>query len=203
MYMTQYETGLIGTLTLVSDGTSLTGCWFDNSRYLALMNSMKANDTNATSAPASLPILRDDLPVFDLTRAWLDRYFAAETPGVPDEMPDEMPDKMPDPRELPLGTCATPFQARVRQAMLDIPYGSTTTYGQIAKRIERETGKRQSAQAVGGAVGRNPLCVIVPCHRVVGADGNLTGFGGGIDKKIALLKHEHAMQPDFYRPDEK
>ena len=84
--------------------------------------------------------------------------------------------------------------------MLDIPYGQTTTYGAIAKRIEQQTGKRQSARAVGGAVGHNPLCLIVPCHRVVGSNGSLTGFGGGIDMKIKLLEHEHAMKDSFKRP---
>ena len=84
--------------------------------------------------------------------------------------------------------------------MLDIPYGTTTTYGAIAKRLERETGRRQSARAVGGAVGHNPLCIIAPCHRVVGSDGSLTGFGGGIDMKVKLLEHEGVDMDGFYRP---
>ena len=84
--------------------------------------------------------------------------------------------------------------------MLDIPYGATTTYGDIAKRIASETGKRSSARAVGGAVGHNPLCIIAPCHRVVGADGSLTGFGGGIDMKVKLLEHEGVDLSRFYRP---
>ena len=78
----------------------------------------------------------------------------------------------------------------VRDELLDIPYGSTTAYGDIAARIAKRTGRRQSARAVGGAVGRDPLGVIVPCHRVVGADGSLTGFGGGMPAKVALLRHE-------------
>ncbi len=119
------------------------------------------------------------MPVFGRARAWLDRYFAGDAP---------------DPRELPLAARATDFQMRVREAMLDIPYGQTTTYGAIARRLERETGRRQSARAVGGAAGRNPLCLIVPCHRVVGANGSLTGFGGGIDMKVKLLEHERAMK---------
>ena len=127
----------------------------------------------------------DDLPVFEQARNWLDRYFAGDAP---------------DPRELPLAARATAFQLRVREAMLDIPYGQTTTYGAIAKRIEAETGKRQSARAVGGAVGHNPLCLIVPCHRVVGSNGNLTGFGGGMDTKVKLLTHEQAMRDTFKRP---
>ena len=171
-YFTEYETGLIGTLTLASDGKSITGCWFDNDRYFGYGVDGAAER-------------HDDLPVFDQARSWLDRYFAGEAPN---------------PRELPLDARATAFQMRVREAMLDIPYGQTTTYGAIAERIAKETGKRQSARAVGGAVGHNPLCLIVPCHRVVGANGSLTGFGGGLDTKVKLLEHEHAMQDGFFRP---
>jgi methylated-DNA-[protein]-cysteine S-methyltransferase len=171
-YRTEYESELIGPLTLASDGEAIVGCWFGNDRYFGygVDGEMEPND---------------DLPVFDQARAWLDRYFEG---------------KALDPRELPLSANATPFQLRVREAMLDIPYGQTTTYGAIAKRIEAETGKRQSARAVGGAVGHNPLCLIVPCHRVVGSNDSLTGFGGGIDTKIKLLEHEHAMKSTFKRP---
>ena len=167
-----YETPIIGALTLASDGEAIVGCWFENDRYFGC----------GVEGPAEW---RDDLPVFGQARDWLDRYFAGAAP---------------DPRELPLAARATAFQMRVREAMLDIPYGQTTTYGAIAKRIEAETGRRQSARAVGGAVGHNPLCLIVPCHRVVGANGNLTGFGGGIDTKIKLLEHERAMKDTFKRP---
>lgn len=171
-YYTEYESELIGALTLASDGDSIVGCWFNNDRYFGcgISDSMKR---------------KDNLEVFNQARAWLDRYFSGQKP---------------DPCELPLNAKATPFQLRVREAMLDIPYGSTTTYGEIAKRLERETGHRQSPRAVGGAVGKNPLCLIVPCHRVVGSNGSLTGFGGGIDMKIKLLEHEHAMKDTFKRP---
>ena len=171
-YYTEYEPELIGPLTLASDGKALLGCWFENDRYFGygVDGEMERND---------------DLPVFDQAREWLDRYFAG---------------KAPDPRELPFSANVSPFQLRVREAMFDIPYGSTTTYGDIAKRIATETGKRSSARAVGGAVGHNPLCIIAPCHRVVGADGSLTGFGGGIDTKIKLLEHEGVDLSRFYRP---
>lgn len=172
MFFTEYPTPIIGTLTLASDGEGLAGCWFDNDRYFGY-----GVDKDM--------VRKDDLAVFDQARYWLDRYFAGEAPN---------------PRDLPLTARATEFQMRVREAMLDIPYGETTTYGAIAKRIEAETGKRQSARAVGGAVGHNPLCLIVPCHRVVGANGNLTGFGGGIDMKVTLLEHENAMRTEFKRP---
>ena len=171
-FFTTYDTGLIGELTLASDGESIVGCWFDNDRYFGY----GVGETMARC---------DDLPVFDQARSWLDRYFAGEAP---------------DPRELPLAARATQFQLRVREAMLDVPYGQTTTYGAIAARIERETGKRSSARAVGGAVGHNPLCLIVPCHRVVGADGSLTGFGGGIDTKVKLLEHEQVHMDGLHRP---
>ena len=171
-YCTEYESELIGPLTIASDGKGIVGCWFGNDRYFGY----------GVDGPMEK---KDDLPVLIQTRAWLDRYFAGEAP---------------DPRELPLTARATPFQMSVREAMLDIPYGRTTTYGEIAKRIEAETGKRSSARAVGGAVGHNPLCIIAPCHRVVGADGSLTGFGGGIDTKIKLLEHEGIDLSAFYRP---
>ena len=172
IYRTEYESDLIGPLTLASDGGAIVGCWFGNDRYFGY-------GVDGEMEP------RDDLPVFDRARAWLDRYFAGEAP---------------DPRELPLSAHTTPFQLRVREAMLDIPYGQTTTYGDIANRIASETGKRSSARAVGGAVGHNPLCIIAPCHRVVGADGSLTGFGGGIDMKVKLLEHEGVDLSRFYRP---
>ena len=172
MYFTDYETPIIGTLTLASDGEGLTGCWFDNDRYFGYGVEERMER-------------RDDVDVFAQAREWLDRYFAGLSP---------------DPRELPLTARATEFQARVREAMLDIPYGTTTSYGAIAKRIEAETGRRQSARAVGGAVGHNPLCLIVPCHRVVGANGSLTGFGGGLDMKVRLLEHERAMRDEFTLP---
>nr|WP_301830623.1 MGMT family protein [uncultured Parolsenella sp.] len=106
----------------------------------------------------------------------------------------------PQPARAAARPAPTPFQARVREAMLAIPYGSTATYGNIAAAIEHKTGARQSARAVGGAVGHNPLCIIVPCHRVMGPHDNLTGFGGGIDAKVALLAHEGALRDSFTRP---
>lgn len=86
----------------------------------------------------------------------------------------------------------SPFRRRVWEIMLEIPFGKTLLYGEIANRIEKETGKRASAQAVGGAAGYNSVSLVIPCHRVVGANGSLTGYAGGTDKKIALLKMEGA-----------
>ena len=177
MYFTVCETPIVGTLTLASDGDALVGCWFDNDRHFGY--------GTAGAAAGSAQESAFDLPVFVQTRAWLDRYFAGERP---------------DPRELTFARNLTPFQLAVREAMLDIPYGQTRTYGDIAKELEAATGRRQSPRAVGGAVGKNPLCVIVPCHRVMGAGGNLTGFGGGLDTKIALLEHEGVATAAFRRP---
>ena len=114
---------------------------------------------------------KKDLPVFGEVMRWLDLYFAGKEP-------DFMP---------PLAPVGTTFQQAVWEILRTIPYGGTTTYGAIAKRLEKSTGKRMSAQAVGGAVGRNPISILIPCHRVIGADGSLTGYAGGLDKKEYLL----------------
>lgn len=118
----------------------------------------------------SEPVQKDDLPIFSAAKDWLDRYFAGEKPNA---------------AELPLASIGGEFRQRVWKILLDIPYGKVTTYGEIAKRLG--TG---CAQAVGGAVGHNPISIIIPCHRVVGANGRLTGYAGGLDKKIYLLRHE-------------
>ncbi len=162
MFCTIYETGLIGRLTLVSDGDALVGCWFEKGR-------------RDVRGEAGTLVERGDLPVFDEACAWLDRYFAGEGPA---------------PDELPLRPCGTAFAQAVWGELRRIPYGQTVSYGEVARRVEAQTGRRACAQAVGGAVGRNPLGVIVPCHRVVGADGGLTGFGGGLEAKAALLGFE-------------
>ena len=172
MYICEYQTPIIGKLILASDGEGLCDCWFENDRFC---------DREKFCETAC----RDDLSVFTQARKWLDRYFAKEEPSA---------------RELPLAPQGTEFQMLVREAMLEIPYGQTRTYGQLAKAIEERTGKPRSARAVGGAVGRNPLCLIVPCHRVMGAGGNLTGFGGGIATKIRLLEHEGVDVSAFHMP---
>ncbi len=151
----------MGEITLASNGEELTGLWFDGQKYFA--SNMQGR------------IEEKDLPVFEQTEKWLDIYFSGKAP-------DFTP---------PLSFSGiSPFRKRVWEIMLAVPYGQTTTYGKIAERIERETGKRVSAQAVGGAVGHNSISVIIPCHRVLGANGDLTGYAGGVDKKVALLKGE-------------
>ncbi len=129
-----------------------------------------------------------DLPIFADTKRWLDEYFAGREPDF----------------TLPRHLIGTGFQVRVWEILCGIPYGKTMTYGEIAKILAKESGiEKMSAQAVGGAVGSNNISIIVPCHRVVGANGNLTGYAAGLDKKIALLKLEKAFSDKFYLPQKK
>ncbi len=128
---------------------------------------------------------REDLPVFRQARAWLDAYFAGERPGAPP----------------PLRPIGTDFQQQVWALLTAIPYGETRTYGALAAELARQRGlAHMSAQAVGGAVGRNPISILVPCHRVVGATGSLTGYAGGLERKQALLRLEGALREDFSLP---
>ncbi|MGX7198370.1 methylated-DNA--[protein]-cysteine S-methyltransferase [Enterococcus nangangensis] len=150
----------VGTLTLVSDGTALTQLLFPNEEEKNFMNYQR----------------QDDLPVFTATISWLQHYFAGAKP---------------DASELSLKPQGTPFQLAVWEKLRQIPYGTVTTYGTIAASLAVEKGiTKMSSRAVGNAVGRNPLGIIVPCHRVVGVNHNLTGFGGGIPLKRQLLALE-------------
>lgn len=118
-----------------------------------------------------------DAPTIQTAKEWLESYFRGSAPS---------------PSDLPLRPAGTPFQRTVWSLLLQIPYGESISYGALAQRTARLLGKeRMSAQAIGGAVGRNPILIMIPCHRVLGADGSLTGFSDGIDKKIILLEHEH------------
>ena len=150
----------LGGITAASNGTALTGLWFDGQKYFAGNLSAEHEER--------------DLPVFQKTKLWLELYFSKK---VPDFTP-------------PLSTAASPFRLRVWESLRSIPYGQTSTYGDIARQLAEETGKRVSAQAVGGAVGHNFISIIIPCHRVVGSGGSLTGYAGGLDKKIELLRLE-------------
>lgn len=150
----------IGEILMTSDGENLTG----------LRIAGQTPDATADNA-----VSNDALPVFLKTKDWLDRYFAGQK-----TTPDELSPK-------PAGN---DFRQRVWAILREIPYGETTTYGAIARRIESETGKKMSARAVGGAVGHNPIAIIIPCHRVLGANGRLTGYAGGLPLKNALLKIE-------------
>ncbi|MFC2459924.1 MAG: methylated-DNA--[protein]-cysteine S-methyltransferase [Selenomonas noxia] len=153
----------LGGMTLVSDGTALVGLYFDRQKYAA-------EGLDATHTQKNLPIFKE-------VRRWLDVYFSGRKP-------DFTP---------PIAPAGTAFQQSVWEILRTIPYGETTTYGAIARRIEQNTGCRMSAQAVGGAVGRNPISILIPCHRVVGTNGSLTGYAGGIDKKAYLLRIEEIL----------
>lgn len=121
----------------------------------------------------------ESLPIFVLTSKWLDIYFQGQRPSF----------------DLPMLFKGTEFQIAVWRQLLNIPYGKTTTYGKIAKAIAEERGlQKMSAQAVGGAVGRNPICLLVPCHRVIGTDGSMTGYAEGIQRKTALLQLEGSLK---------
>ncbi len=159
-YLNYYHSP-IGRLTLTSDGTFLTGLWFWQPDFSEAYQKEKFTE--------------QELPVFQKTKEWLDIYFSGREPDI----------------SLPLRFIGTEFQKEVWEILCSIPYGNTVSYGDIARQIAEKRGsKRMSAQAVGGAVGRNPISIIVPCHRVIGADGSLVGYGGGMDKKIFLLELE-------------
>ncbi len=171
-YKSYYESPL-GTIILTSDGNFLTGLLFTTSRF--------KNLTEVTQNQ-----IKNDLEIFVITKDWLNRYFNGDRPN---------PDK------IPLKLIGTEFCQKVWEILQAIPYGSVITYGDIAKIIAKQRGiNKMSAQAVGYAVGHNPISIIVPCHRVVGANGNLTGYGGGIDKKIGLLKIENIDINKFLLP---
>lgn len=169
-YITKYLSPL-GNITLASDGQAITGLWFDGQKYFGAGLCKDGKEKS--------------LPVFEETVKWLDLYFRG---GKPEFMPR-------------IALTGTPFRQAVWQILLTIPYGKTMTYGQIAAEIAQTKGLRtMSAQAVGGAVGHNPISILIPCHRVVGTNGSLTGYAGGIEKKIQLLALEQADMTGLFIP---
>ncbi len=169
-YTTPYRCPL-GNILMAADEKGLTGLWFEGQKYFAL-NLDKGHKEK-------------ELPVFGWAKKWLDIYFSGKEPEF----------------KVPLHFTGTRFQKEVWEILCGIPYGETMTYGQIAGLLARKKGiSHMSAQAVGGAVGHNGISVIVPCHRVVGANGSLTGYAGGIEKKISLLKLEGAYREEFFVP---
>ena len=160
----------IGPLNLASDGESLIGLWMEGQKYYAA--TIKGEQTCDGR----------DIPVMKEAAEWLDEYFEG---------------KRPSPDRLILSPKGSDFRQKVWKILLSIPYGQTMTYGQIADRLCREEGLvSMSAQAVGGAVGHNPISIIIPCHRVLGSDGSLTGYAGGTEKKSFLLNLEGAYFRD-------
>ena len=170
IYTTEYASPL-GVMTLSCDGESVTGAWFNGQRYFGRVLP-KETEKKET------PLLRD-------AKRWLDVYFSGREP-------DFLP---------PLRYDRTPFRKAVCDIMLTIPYGKTMTYGEIAEIIAGQRGvEKMSAQAVGGAVGHNPISLMIPCHRVVGTSGSLTGYGGGIERKVRLLELEGVDMSAFFVP---
>lgn len=163
-YTGTYQTPL-GEILLACDEIGLTGLWFQGGKYYAL-NLDREHEPRETQ-------------IFSQAERWLDIYFSGREP-------DFMP---------PVHMTGTPFQLSVWELLRKIPYGRTTTYGEIAGNLAEERGlPHMSAQAVGGAVGRNPISIIIPCHRVIGANGSLTGYAGGLHRKKRLLACECALQ---------
>ena len=173
IYRTDYESPL-GRVTLASDGESIVGLWLEGQKYFG-------DTVNGEMHRA------DRLAIFAKTRDWLDRYFRGEKPAI---------------AEILLAPAGNRFRQEVWKILCDIPYGEVMTYGAIARMIAERLGReKMSAQAVGGAVGHNPVSIIIPCHRVVGANGSLTGYAGGIRTKIRLLEHEKADMTGLFVPE--
>ncbi|MCM1099776.1 MAG: methylated-DNA--[protein]-cysteine S-methyltransferase [Clostridium sp.] len=161
----------VGDILLAADDIGLTGLWFEGEKYYALGLDREHEER--------------EVPVFLEVKRWLDIYFTGKEP-----------DFMPS-----IHMIGTPFQMEVWEILRQIPYGDTTTYGEIAKKIAAKKGlQRMSAQAVGGAVGHNKISIIIPCHRVVGTNGSLTGYAGGIDKKMKLLIQEGVDMEGLFVP---
>lgn len=169
-YTSIYQTPL-GNVLLAADEAGLTGLWFEGAKFYA--------------AGLSLGHVEKELPVFETAKEWLAVYFTGRNP-------DFFP---------PVHLIGSPFRTRVWEILLQIPYGQTMTYGELAARIAEERGiPRMSAQAVGGAVAHNPISVMVPCHRMVGSNGSLTGYAGGISRKSALLTLEGVDMDRLFIP---
>lgn len=171
MIYTSKYTSPLGGILLAADEVGLRGLWFDGQKYFAC-------DLPDERAERETPVLSE-------AKRWLDLYFGGQEP-------DFLP---------PLHPVGTPFRQAVWEILLRIPYGKTVTYGEISKQLAEKMGlERMSAQAVGGAVGHNEISIIIPCHRVVGSNGSLTGYAGGIDRKIKLLELERADMSRFFVP---
>ena len=170
IFISHYDSPL-GLIEIAAGEDGLKGVWFEGQKYFALYLDKEHEEK--------------ELPVFQDVKRWLDIYFSGKEPGF----------------TVPIHFTGTEFQNEVWAILYSIPYGKTMTYGEIAKKIAKEKGlEHMSAQAVGGAVGHNEISIIVPCHRVVGANGSLTGYAGGIDKKVKLLTLEKVDMSRFFVP---
>lgn len=168
LYKRDYGSPL-GKLLLVCDEHCLLGVWFVGQKY------------EMATLPQE-PICDEKHPILAQTKDWLERYFNHEKPDI---------------SLLPLFPKGSEFRVKIWQILCEIPYGEVVTYGMIAKRLQQESGKAVSNQAVGGAVAHNPISIIIPCHRVIGSDGRLVGYAGGLERKRALLQLEGIEVHDF------
>ncbi len=170
IYITHYNSP-IGDMLLACKENKLIGAWIEGQKYYFGNLKEKVHESK-------------DEEIFIKTKHWLDRYFNKQKPDI---------------NELELAPIGSDFRQRVWKILCKVPYGKVTTYNNIAKQIANEMGiKSMSAQAVGGAIAHNPILVIMPCHRVVGTNGNLTGYAGGIDRKIFLLKLEQVNMENLF-----
>jgi methylated-DNA-[protein]-cysteine S-methyltransferase len=173
MYYSTTHATPIGGVTLAADETSLVGLWIEGQKYhgAAILDDAARDD---------------DLALFATTRAWLDSYFAGGKPPI---------------SAIPLAPRGSDFRQDVWDILCEIPYGELTTYGEIAKQMASKANKpKMSSQAVGGAVGHNPISIIIPCHRVVGSNGSLTGYASGIERKVKLLELEGVEMSTLFTP---
>ncbi len=170
---TQQTDSPLGSITMASDGEALTGLWFAGQKYFASTLGTQLQERR--------------LPIFDEAKRWLEIYFQGRKPDFTPK----------------LNPCGTTFRREVWNILLQIPYGTTLTYRAIGRQYAHSHGlSHMSAQTIGGAVGHNPISLIIPCHRVVGSNGSLTGYAGGIDRKIALLRLEGAYPTQLFSPAE-
>lgn len=167
-----YYDSQIGKITIASKNEKIIGLWLEGQKYY------KQGLDDKT-------IINDNDIAIKIAKKWLDDYFLGKVPNIPYEF---------------LAPSGSDFEKNVWKILCTIPYGNTTTYGDIAKNLEKIYNKKMSAQAVGGAVCHNPISIIIPCHRVIGKDGNLTGYAGGIDNKIKLLRLENVDMTHMYIP---
>lgn len=173
MYYTTDYASPVGRLTMASDGDNLIGLWLEGQKYFC-----------GTVKERMIP--KNNLSIFDASKKWLDRYFAGKKPAI---------------SELSLAPAGGDFRQEVWKLLCEIPYGKLATYGEIAKKAAVKMSKQKmSAQAVGGAVGHNPISIIIPCHRVVGANGSLTGYAGGVGVKQKLLELEGVDMTGIFVP---
>ena len=173
MYYSTTCSSPIGAITLACHEDQLAGLWMEGQKY------------HGGTIPETM-VPKDDMPIFNAAKKWLAKYFAGEKPSV---------------SELPLAPIGGPFRQEVWNILREIPYGEVITYGEIAKKMALRMGKKtMSSQAVGGAVGHNPISIIIPCHRVVGSNGSLTGFSAGVETKMKLLALEGADLSGFFIP---